>query len=289
MPFRRERRFGARGPCGWANSVTRLRQAPGRQVPGRSVDHSRNRTLNGELWTSRWPLYSMKPRFLNLFTKILTRGRVVPMISASVSWLIRVVIGCGPPSLPIFASRRRARASRFSLELKSWSTRSSSTRQKMRHEQLGEARLGVKNAQHLGLADPDDLAFGHGPGRCQAQGLADQASFAEELAGAHDPDHRFLALRGRDHDLDLALLDVEYRVRGSRLLEDHFVPAQVGHGMPWTDGCEKGFWIEGGLGFSGHGCRKISMQAGTLRLRPLSVRQERPRQTVIAIPRTGHC
>ena len=25
-------------------------------VPGRSVDHSRNRTLNSELWTSRWPL-----------------------------------------------------------------------------------------------------------------------------------------------------------------------------------------------------------------------------------------
>ena len=50
------------------------------------------------------------------------------MISASVSWLIGVVIGCGPPSLPKFASSRSVRASRFSLELKSWSTRSSSTR-----------------------------------------------------------------------------------------------------------------------------------------------------------------
>jgi hypothetical protein len=83
------------------------------------MDHSRNRTLSSELWTSRWPLYSMKPNFLNLFMKRLTRGRVVPMISASVSWLIGVAMACGPPSLPIFASKRSVRASRFSLELKS--------------------------------------------------------------------------------------------------------------------------------------------------------------------------
>src|SRR5580700_4291334 len=52
--------------------------------------HSRNWTLTNELWTSRWPLYSMKPNFPNLFMKRLTRGRVVPMISANVSWLIGV-------------------------------------------------------------------------------------------------------------------------------------------------------------------------------------------------------
>ena len=34
------------------------------------------------------PLYSMKPSFLNLFMKKLTRDRVVPIISASVTWLI---------------------------------------------------------------------------------------------------------------------------------------------------------------------------------------------------------
>lgn len=98
------------------------------EVLGRSEDHSRNRTLINELWICRWPLYSIKPNFLNLFMKTLTRERVVPTISASVSWLIGVVTGCGPPSLPKFVSRRSVRASRFSLELKSWSTRSSSTR-----------------------------------------------------------------------------------------------------------------------------------------------------------------
>jgi len=41
-------------------------------------------------------------------------------------------------------------------------------RQKMRHEQLGESRLSVKDAHHLGLAHSDDLAFGHGLGCCKA-------------------------------------------------------------------------------------------------------------------------
>ena len=77
----------------------------------------------------------------------------------------------------------------------------------------------------LGLAHPDDLAFGHGLGRCKAKRLADQAPFAKELAWAHDRDHRFLALLGGDHNLDLALLDVENRVCCSRLQEDHFVLA----------------------------------------------------------------
>ena len=42
-------------------------------------------TLKSELCTSRCPLYSMKPSFLNLFMKWLTRDRVVPIISARVS------------------------------------------------------------------------------------------------------------------------------------------------------------------------------------------------------------
>ena len=53
---------------------------------------------------------------------------VVPTISASIFWLIFVVIGSGHPSLPKFASSRRVRAKRFSLELNRWSTRSASTR-----------------------------------------------------------------------------------------------------------------------------------------------------------------
>jgi hypothetical protein len=89
------------------------------------------------------------------------------------------------------------------------------------------------------------------PRNC-AKRLANQAPFAEELAWPENRDHRFLALLGRDHNLDLALLDVENRVRDSRLQEGHLVLVQVGHGVPATYGGEKGFWIEGGLGFPGH-------------------------------------
>jgi hypothetical protein len=41
--------------------------------------------FNNELWTSSFPLYSIKPNLRNLFMKKLTRARVVPIISASVS------------------------------------------------------------------------------------------------------------------------------------------------------------------------------------------------------------
>ena len=42
-------------------------------------------TFSNELWTSIFPLYSIKPNLRNLFMKKLTRDRVVPIISASVS------------------------------------------------------------------------------------------------------------------------------------------------------------------------------------------------------------
>ena len=75
--------------------------------------------LNKELWTSKCPLYSMNPSLRNLFMKALTRDLVVPIISASVSWLIFAMTGSGLPSLPKFAIRRSTLARRFSLELKS--------------------------------------------------------------------------------------------------------------------------------------------------------------------------
>ena len=44
------------------------------------------------------PLYSIKPSLLNLFIKKLTRERVVPIISASVSWLILGITCSGEAS-----------------------------------------------------------------------------------------------------------------------------------------------------------------------------------------------
>jgi hypothetical protein len=49
------------------------------------VRYSCRTTLRRELLTRISPLYLMKPSFLNLFMKKFTRGRVVPIISASIS------------------------------------------------------------------------------------------------------------------------------------------------------------------------------------------------------------
>jgi hypothetical protein len=43
--------------------------------------------------------------------------------------------------------------------------------------------------------------------------MAIQTSFAKELIGSQDCDHRFLALLGNYRELDLALLDEKNRVR----------------------------------------------------------------------------
>ena len=59
----------------------------------------------------------MKPNFLNLFMKKLTRDLVVPIISARVSWLTFAITVSGLPSLPKFAIKRSSLAKRFSLEL----------------------------------------------------------------------------------------------------------------------------------------------------------------------------
>ena len=84
----------------------------------------------------------MNPNFLNLFMKKLTRDRVVPIMSARASWLILGITVSGLPSLPKRASNSNIRASLFSLELKSWSTKSSSYRmfraQQIRHEHVGK-------------------------------------------------------------------------------------------------------------------------------------------------------
>jgi hypothetical protein len=61
----------------------------------------------------------MNPNLRNLFMKKLTRLRVVPTISANVPCEIWGTIFCGLSSLPYLATSNKARANRFSLELKS--------------------------------------------------------------------------------------------------------------------------------------------------------------------------
>jgi hypothetical protein len=60
----------------------------------------------------------------------------------------------------------------------------------------------------------------HRRGCRDAQKMAVQAAFAEELAGLEHADHRFLAVIGQYREFDLAFLDVVNRVGGVALFED---------------------------------------------------------------------
>src|ERR1700730_1418074 len=61
-------------------------RSDGTHGAGVELAYSCRTTLKREVLICRPPLYLMKPSFLNLFKKKLTRGRVVPIISASVSY-----------------------------------------------------------------------------------------------------------------------------------------------------------------------------------------------------------
>ena len=63
-------------------------------------NYSCRTTLRRELSTWISPLYRMKPSFRNLFMKKLTRGRVVPIISASISCDTFTTTFCGSPDTP---------------------------------------------------------------------------------------------------------------------------------------------------------------------------------------------
>jgi len=83
----------------------------------------------------------------------------------------------------------------------------------MATEQLGERRLVMEHADHLGLAHPHDLTLDHRTGRRQPERLADQSAFAEELGpGTEHGDHRLPTLLGGDYELDAAFLDLEDRI-----------------------------------------------------------------------------
>jgi len=100
-----------------------------------------------------------------------------------------------PGRLVLLAVGARAassvRASRFSLELKSWSTRSSSIRM-LRASMCVMKRSDIEGCllqqpHHLGFVDQQDHARRERRGAADTNGLSGQTSFAEEVAG---PEHR---------------------------------------------------------------------------------------------------
>ena len=146
--------------------------------------------------------------------KKLTRDRVVPIISASVSWLILAIIGSGLPSLPKFANSRSSRARRFSLELliDEVCFDADGPIQKMGNEHLGERWFLMDDIDNSRLFQSHDHGFRHGRGRRYALGLPGEASFTDEFVRPKNCDDGFPALLRNDRELRLAFLDVEDRI-----------------------------------------------------------------------------
>ena len=165
------------------------------------------------------------------------------MISASVSWLIASRYRLRPALLAeIRQEKQRAGQALFARveELVDEVLLDPAVAgQQMGGEQLAEGRLVMQDADHLGLRHPHHFALDHGPGGRQAQRLADQAALAEELARPEQRDHRFLALLGRDDDLDPALLDVEdgvgRRSPAGRRRRPCDTPSRSGRDLPWRE------------------------------------------------------
>src|ERR1035438_9618100 len=200
----------------------------------------------------------MNPSLRNLFMKKLTRERVVPTIPARVAWLILAMTVSGSPSLPKLASSRSTRASRFSLELNNWSTRSSSMRI------LRASRCCRNNSANTGSSWSTRIAATFSsraselgdmvvqvamrltcpprhpsPKKSPAPSIAMTASLPcweitvsltlisqqgreAVIAMLGAGDDRFPALLGDHGQFDLAFADIEDRIRRIALREDRF-------------------------------------------------------------------
>src|SRR6202158_4491347 len=95
------------------------------------------------------------------------------------------------------------------------------------------------------------------------------ASFAKELAGLQNCDHRFLALLGHDSKLDLASLNVKNRVRHFALLEHVLVLVKFEDRFPRAHLGEKRFgvkhlldWLAPGTSFGSTNFPDFGLLAG---------------------------
>jgi hypothetical protein len=111
----------------------------------RRKTHSWSTMSISKLRTSKPPLQSKRPSCRNRFIKKLIRARVVPTISAKVSWLIFGITFSDLPSFRKRASNKRVRPNRFSAESKSWSTKSAWV---WLNDQQGRRRTDPKTRAH---------------------------------------------------------------------------------------------------------------------------------------------
>src|SRR3984893_6930587 len=203
----------------------------------------------------------MKPKFLNLFMKKLTRGRVVPTISASVSWLILAMIGSGLLLSIVRQQKEKPREALFAgveqlIDQVGFDTTVAC--HQMGHKLLGERHLGTEDADQGGLLHPHDRRFSHRRGRRKAQRLPDQASLGKKVARFKDGKDGLLSMVRSDGKFDLAFLDVKNRVGRLSLRKDRYSLLILGNGSSAIRRGEKNVCVKKFLCLLGHVERNLA-------------------------------
>src|ERR1700683_2272108 len=190
----------------------------------------------------------MNPSFLNLFMKKFTRDRVVPTISASVSWWI---------ILASVASQQQQRTSQALLAgikklIDQVLFNPDVARKHVSDETVGKFVLVVQDADHFLLFD--DQRRG---GRNRSRGpytdrLTGQASFAEKISRSQDRYHRFLASFIYDGEPHATFSDVQHIGGGIALREDLFSFSKLRNIAGYASRIEETLGIKSGFlrGFS---------------------------------------
>ena len=175
----------------------------------------------------------MKPSLRNLFMKKLTRNtrssdhfREYLLTDLGQNGLWRVVF--------TEVCKRSTGASRFSLELKRWSTKSSSTRlfEEIRHEPSGKGWLRLQHSEHLLSCDAQDLTLRQRCSGGQSARLTVQTAFAEETASFQQCDDGLFTALGDDGQLEPAVVNKEHGVRRVPSSENDFTLVALDEGLP---------------------------------------------------------
>ena len=118
--------------------------------------------------------------------KKFTRERVVPTISASISWLMRGSFSCrAPPAQP----QQRARQPLLSgveMMIAYIAEIAAIAHHQKVHERPPERRILAQPPPRLGGLDPLDGTFAHRGDRADERGAFEHGALAEEFAGAED-------------------------------------------------------------------------------------------------------
>src|SRR6266851_3107353 len=133
----------------------------------------------------------MKPSFLNLFMRKLTRVRVVPIISASISCDTLGTIFLRLGFLAVASKQQKSPSQPFLAGVKKLIDQifldPDVPRKNVRHEAVGERMLRAENAHHLVFFDDQYSRGRNRGGRPHANTLTSQASLTKEVGGPQYP------------------------------------------------------------------------------------------------------